>query len=365
MKIWKKANRPERAESSAGKPRKGRRIPMAKAIRILVAATLALAVLISLLFWWGARNDDPGPPTTRTTETTRFIATNAAKLDYKVHLTPNILYETSVLDAGGIYFSKLIDYIDTTASYEFSADQSAQLSGKYSVTAILEGDNIPQKKFPIVLGTPEGSLSFDHSAKLDYVVHLKPNSLYTTTTLGPGEQYFANIVDHVAVSASYALQTSRLSQSTGVYEVVALVRAEGYWEKSQTLVPKTIFDASARSTAFSQPFDIDIEAFRQLAENVNDELGINTRKLELLIQFNINLHGKTEDTDAHDVLMSSMTIPLGTSVFTITGDLSEQKSGLFEPETAGAQQISFSSTGKGTTYTQNFRIDLTPYRETV
>lgn len=341
--------------------RQGLRFVMPAFIRIAVVAALALGLILSVVFWWDAYSDEPGPPIIRTSETTLFTATNTAELNYNVHLKPNILYDQTVLESGQTYFLKLVDYMDITAAYRFAADKSAQIAGSYSATAFLEGENIPQKKFPILLGTPKGTLSFDHSAKLTYVVYLKPNSLFNTPTLGPGGVYFASIVDHIAVMGSYQLQASTLSQSTGTLEITARLRAEGYWEKSQTILPQTVFDASGMSTSQIQSFDINLQAYQDFADAVNDELGINPRKMELLIEFTVDYHGKTAEGDSHDILSPRLVIPLNSSMFTIGGEPTQENSGIIEAGPPGTYQTEFTAAGKEAAYVHNFKLNLSPY----
>lgn len=341
--------------------RRGMRWVMPASLRIAAAAALALGLILSIVFWWDAYSDEPGPPIIRTSETTLFTATNTAGLQYNVHLKPNILYDQTVLDSGQTYFSKLVDYMDVAAAYQFAADGPAEIQGSYSATAFLEGENIPQKKFPILLGTPKGTLSFDHSAKLTYLVYLKPNSLFNTPTLGPGEVYFANIVDHIAVVGSYQLQAITPSQSTGTLEITARLRAEGYWEKSQTILPETSFDASGTSTSQVRRFDINLDAYQDFADAVNNELGISPRRVELRIEFTVDYHGRTAEGDSHDILTPTLVIPLNSSMFTISGEPIKENSGIIEAGPPGAYETEFTASGTEAAYVHNFKLNLSPY----
>lgn len=65
--------------------------------------------------------------------------TNKADVTYEIFMIPNEIFEEKSYGPGRIYITRLIDYIDTTLEYHFNGEKPADLSGKYSVTAALEG----------------------------------------------------------------------------------------------------------------------------------------------------------------------------------------------------------------------------------
>lgn len=70
-----------------------------------------------------------------------YSYSNKAKVNYQVLLTPNNLYpaEQKSISEGNIYIKKLMDYIDTNFKYEFNGQEAAEIQGKYSIKAVVEG----------------------------------------------------------------------------------------------------------------------------------------------------------------------------------------------------------------------------------
>lgn len=62
-----------------------------------------------------------------------------AKVDYDVFLIPNIVYNKRSMGEGMVYFSNLIDYINTVLKYEFHGEAKGDISGSYNVSALLQG----------------------------------------------------------------------------------------------------------------------------------------------------------------------------------------------------------------------------------
>ena len=69
-----------------------------------------------------------------------------AKLDYKVFLKPNPLYEQGVLEMGQVYPSLFVNYLQPTLTYEFNGDKPANVKGNYSVVATVAGVQTEEKK---------------------------------------------------------------------------------------------------------------------------------------------------------------------------------------------------------------------------
>lgn len=70
-----------------------------------------------------------------------YTYNNKAKVNYQVFLIPNNLFPADQKSIGedNIYVKKLVNYIETNFTYEFNGQTPAQVQGKYSISAILEG----------------------------------------------------------------------------------------------------------------------------------------------------------------------------------------------------------------------------------
>jgi len=334
--------------------------PVPRNIRIPVILCLFVGIVVSSIFLF---DNESSEPTTTLAAIPIFTYEHEAALTYQVHLKPNEVYETLTPQPGQTYFTKLIDYIDVYASYEFSGDAPTQNSGDYGITVYLEANNMPGKPFPVLLDVPDPDLAFEHTAELDYQVYLEPNSFYTTTTLGPGETYFSNVVDHFDVIASYSFNCDSPSQSSGQYEVTGILTAPPYWQKSYVIQSQAPFDASDKTLTVSHPFTIDLDEYRLLADEINTELGIHPRETDLTIQFNVQLSAKTDNGSTTEHLSPSMKIPLSTTQFTIDGNLTQTNAGYVSGKGRGILRPQFASDGKVANFNDRFSIELTPYQD--
>ncbi|MCO1600937.1 DUF5305 family protein [Desulfosporosinus nitroreducens] len=61
------------------------------------------------------------------------------KVNYEVTLKPNSLYDKKSLGEDQVYLSNLVDFIDTTYSYNFTGERVAEVKGNYEIVAVIEG----------------------------------------------------------------------------------------------------------------------------------------------------------------------------------------------------------------------------------
>jgi hypothetical protein len=104
---------------------------------------------------------------------------NKAKIDYQVFLKPNNLYPPNQknLGEGNYYIKKLTDYIEANLKYEFIGDRPAELQGKYSVKAIMDG-KVGDEKSKKVIWKHEEQLSGEQAFKVNsdkHIIELKTN----------------------------------------------------------------------------------------------------------------------------------------------------------------------------------------------
>lgn len=72
------------------------------------------------------------------------------KMDYRVQLKPNTILSETYLDSDEVYYSKLVESIDTDFSYRYTADQPAKLKVIYGVVAVVEAPEMWRKEFLLV-----------------------------------------------------------------------------------------------------------------------------------------------------------------------------------------------------------------------
>lgn len=64
---------------------------------------------------------------------------NRTAIDYMVYFKPNILYEECSPSENNIFITNFVDYIQPSFFYEFTGEQTADISGNYEINAVMEG----------------------------------------------------------------------------------------------------------------------------------------------------------------------------------------------------------------------------------
>ncbi len=62
-----------------------------------------------------------------------------SKVNYKVHVKPNILYEEEQLGEGQMYLTEFVDYISTSFSSDFIGSDNIDIDGNYAIGAEVRG----------------------------------------------------------------------------------------------------------------------------------------------------------------------------------------------------------------------------------
>jgi hypothetical protein len=72
------------------------------------------------------------------------------EMDYRVQLKPNTIISETEMHQDEVYYSKLVESIDTDFSYSYTADQPAKLKVIYDVVAVVEAPEMWKKEFPLI-----------------------------------------------------------------------------------------------------------------------------------------------------------------------------------------------------------------------
>lgn len=186
----------------------------------------------------------------------------------------------------------------------------------------------------------KGGVGYTEQGWFDYEVHLKPNKLYeedvlrseaipvaeppaSLQTLGPGLVYFPKIVNNIMASFSYQfLSDKEVVNLVEEVEVTAVLKYPGMWSKSFTLVPKT-----SKSGPFVVNFPVDIKVFNAMTNTLRSELGFGAATYDLTIQAVVHTTGDTASGHIDQVFTHSLQGELGTTTFTLKGNLGKQQPG--------------------------------------
>ncbi len=160
-----------------------------------------------------------------------------------------------------------------------------------------------------------------HRGSFNYGVVLKPNLLYGSITMNQGEKYFTNIIDYIDSLYVYDLKCD--DRISGKYIISAIIKTD-QWEKSYVLFNDSISpqkDENRIKLEIRQP--INFSSYLQLADSINKELGINSEKAELVLNYNI----VTQENFNHDI-----PIPLKNEVIQINSSLTKEKKDVIDKE---------------------------------
>ena len=188
-------------------------------------------------------------------------------------------------------------------------------------------------------GSKDG-VSYREDGWFNYEIYLQPNMLYeadvlrsdtvpTTEpsspaqTLGPGLVYFPKIIDSIAASFSYQFLSDKPATNlVEVVEVTARLEYPGMWTKSFTLVPRT-----STSGPIAVDFPVNIKMFNTVANTLRTELGFGAVNYDLTIQAKVHTTGDIDSKHIDQVFTHSLTGQLGTTSFTLQGNLNKEQPG--------------------------------------
>ena len=173
------------------------------------------------------------------------------------------------------------------------------------------------------------AVGYTHTGTYDYDVYLLPNSLFTTSVLGPGQgTFFEKLVDHINASYTYTFLTSQPSTISGTYEVAAEVQTN-MWTKEFPLVSKTNFNSSSQAR-FTIDFPIDTVQFENYIDNINNQTGVAATDSVLVITCRVFLSADTEYGGINEVFSPSIQVSLGGNIINIDGTLTNTQTDTLE-----------------------------------
>lgn len=179
--------------------------------------------------------------------------------------------------------------------------------------------------------------TYNNKANIGYSVVLKPNILYEEKSLSEGKIYITEFIDHIKTSLNYVFIGKEQADIKGNYQVIA--QMEGYtgqdetyktiWKKDFIISPKKDFSKKDKTISIKEENILTLTEYNEFAKKVIESSQIST-SIKLTVLMNVNMTAKTDKGLIQENMSPSMTIPLNTSYFEITGKLSEEKPGNIE-----------------------------------
>ncbi len=167
------------------------------------------------------------------------------------------------------------------------------------------------------------SLAYEQEGGFDYVVHLKPNSIYDSAELGPGSTYFTGLSQSMGVSFAYRLQSAQIQGAAPLeYEVFARLEEPGLWSKEYVLVPLSQADGSV-ATSFTVP----IALYRDTLDAIQKETGSGRGPARVVVEARVQPGVTTAFGSISAPFTQTLAMDLGADTFKVTGDLDLRKPG--------------------------------------
>jgi hypothetical protein len=200
----------------------------------------------------------------------------------------------------------------------------------YSLFQAFQSESVIDKDIP--------ACNYKGKSDFNYVVLLKPNSLFETQTISQNRTYFSKIIDRIDTIFYYEFSCNSAASIKGDYEVVASVNGDT-WEKNFTLVPKTEFNGEKR-TDFTVKFPVNITRYNDVLNSIGKEIDVQAKNPQLKLIYNINTIASIGGNQAKVAVSPTIIIPLSKSAFEISGDLSTSNTGtIFRKEVIVAQDV--------------------------
>lgn len=179
--------------------------------------------------------------------------------------------------------------------------------------------------------------NYENKGNISYNVFFKPNILYNDNSVGEGNVYLTEFVDYINAVFNYEFKGEKEADIKGNYDITAV--AEGYigeketyktiWKKEFKLLPKTNFKLKDKSFAIKKEVPIKYEEYNNFAKQVIEDSKVGLQ-VKLLVSMNVNLKADTGKGIIEEKMSPTMIIPLNTSFFEVTGELSKNKPGVIE-----------------------------------
>jgi hypothetical protein len=181
-----------------------------------------------------------------------------------------------------------------------------------------------EAKIPVIKEETLKLYSYAHKSSTDYKVLLKPNSLYSSSSLGEGQYYISNYVDEIQTTFYYEFKGDGYADIEGYYELVAAV--EGYiivdkehitiWEKKFVLIPKTDFAVNGDILTLTEAVNIKLSEYNDFAGVIVEESKVQT-PMQLNVYMDVNLKADTDKGLAEAKMTPAITVPLDARYFMI------------------------------------------------
>lgn len=172
---------------------------------------------------------------------------------------------------------------------------------------------------------------WEHSARWDYGVILKPNSLYSANALGPGGPYFTSLTERVDSLLTYSFSSDRPVRLEGWYEVsLALVADKGV-RKAVPLGGRTPFSHEGSGYTLQVGVPLIPWSYEEALKAIEKEVGVALSNPQVLLEAQVEVSAQGPAGQMKDSLSPTLALPLRPGpVFTVSGEPQKSNQGMVQ-----------------------------------
>jgi hypothetical protein len=192
---------------------------------------------------------------------------------------------------------------------------------------------------PTTIEQPITVMSYEHSGKFDYLVYLKPNSLYGDVV--PTEEkevslvFFRNIIKDVNLAFGYRFGCSEaIANVTNEVAVSIIAENPGLWRKEMTELEET-----HTGTKFTVDFPLDLRQLDGIVDDIEEDIGITSSTRNFIIKAVVYT---TAETTLGKTIKDTFTYEL---TVILTANKLELKGELVGSEEGSKEGIGYEGTG--------------------
>ena len=180
--------------------------------------------------------------------------------------------------------------------------------------------------------------NYNNKSTVNYEVFLKPNILYQKPSLGEDEIYISEFVDYIKTTFNYEFSGDKEADIQGDYSIVAnvfgAIKGEEktdiiVWQKEFPVLSKKSFKTKDKTLEIKENISFRLEDYNAFAKAVTEASKVNS-SVNLNLVMKINMKGSIDKGVIEETISPSMTIPLNTAMFQISGNTNIDKPGAIE-----------------------------------
>lgn len=184
---------------------------------------------------------------------------------------------------------------------------------------------------------------FTQQAQVNYLVHVLPNNFFPEKSYGPGRAYITSLTDNIETQLNYQLIGQSPAQVKGDVAVDAVLTGYIYkdkkggqsgekekvvvWSKTTPLLEKTAYSGNKAKTEFTKVVNVDLNKYKNFADQVNAELKNPAEVVELAVIYNVSAKVATDQGACESRVAPQLVIPVKGNTFIVDGALLDKKEG--------------------------------------